>query len=383
MQETIISPENMFALSAFLFAICAFGAWSERTAIGRSISGAMVVIILAMTFSNLNIIPRESPVFSAVWTIFVPVAIGLFLIKADLITILQEGGRILLAFCFGALGVFIGGVIGLLIIGASNDYAQFAAIITASFTGGGLNFAAVATALGYEDMSELAALLAIDTVISLFYFILLGVFARSAWVRALYSWRNNELTQTAPRQLSHSETRTPQILDLAGALALSCTVVALSNWAAATVGLPGYEMLFITVFMVALATIGRDLLSRVQGEDVIAMLIMYLFFAMLGAGADIASMMDAAPSISILAATILIVHALFLLIAGRLLKLNYAELVIASLACIGGPPIAAAFAILLKWGRLAAPGIFVGVFGYVIGTFIGIGFYTLFGGMAR
>ena len=57
-------------------------------------------------------------------------------------------------------------------------------------------------------------------------------------------------------------------------------------------------------------------------------------------------------------------------------------MVTASLACIAGPPIAAAIAILFKWRNLVAPGILTGILGYVLGNFAGVGLFTLLQGGA-
>ena len=59
-------------------------------------------------------------------------------------------------------------------------------------------------------------------------------------------------------------------------------------------------------------------------------------------------------------------------IAGKLLKLDLAEVMIASNACILGPAPAAALAASKGWQPLIAPGILVGMFGYAIATFIGV-----------
>jgi len=67
-----------------------------------------------------------------------------------------------------------------------------------------------------------------------------------------------------------------------------------------------------------------------------------------------------------------VVHLCLLLTIGSLLKLDLAEVMIASNACILGPPTAAALAASKGWQPLIAPGILVGLFGYAIATFIGV-----------
>src|SRR3546814_18472210 len=94
---------------------------------------------------------------------------------------------------------------------------------------------------------------------------------------------------------------------------------------------------------------------------------MYLFFALLGAGADIGAMLGAAPVLFLYVAIIFAVHVVFILVGARICRLNYAEIVIASTACIGGPPISIAYAVLFGWRRLAVPAVATGGLGSEIG----------------
>jgi uncharacterized membrane protein len=62
-----------------------------------------------------------------------------------------------------------------------------------------------------------------------------------------------------------------------------------------------------------------------------------------------------------------------IIIVGKLLKLDLAELMIAANACILGPATAAALAAGHGWRDLVTPGMLTGILGYAVGTFIGVG----------
>ncbi|MDX1555084.1 MAG: DUF819 family protein, partial [Xanthomonadales bacterium] len=72
-----------------------------------------------------------------------------------------------------------------------------------------------------------------------------------------------------------------------------------------------------------------------------------------------------------------VVHLVLIVTAGRMLRLDLAEVMIASNACIHGPAPAAALAASKGWRALIAPGILVGLFGYAVATFIGVGLTAL------
>lgn len=374
---SLIAPDNAFALLAVFFTLAAIGAALEKTRIGRRISGVMIVIALAIMLANLGVIPASAPAYEVIWVYLVPLAIALFLVKADLLGIIVEGGRTLIAFAFGAVGVVVGAWVGALVLDLGPYGAEYAAVFGATYVGGSINFAAVAEAIGFKDATALAAGVAIDNVVGLGYLLLVGAAAGWAAFQARFSWRAQHLTETEGSATAVE--RAPTIIDLTVALALAALACAAGAAVAQAFGHPSYAILYITVIMTLMATLGRRWLQQLAGPELLATLFMYLFFALLGAGADLSAMLGAAPTLFIYVLVIFAVHIVFVLAGARLFRLNHGEIVIASTACIGGPPISIAFAVLFGWRRLAVPAIATGVLGYALGNFVGIGLFELLG----
>jgi uncharacterized membrane protein len=67
-----------------------------------------------------------------------------------------------------------------------------------------------------------------------------------------------------------------------------------------------------------------------------------------------------------------VTNLVFTLVIGRIFKMNLEELLLSVNATLGGAPSAAAMAISRGWSDLVLPGLLAGIWGYVIGTFIGI-----------
>ena len=63
---------------------------------------------------------------------------------------------------------------------------------------------------------------------------------------------------------------------------------------------------------------------------------------------------------------------LFSLIAGKLLKFNLEDIILASNANIGGPTTAVAMAVSKGWTNLVGPIVLIGTLGYVLGTYFGL-----------
>ena len=144
-----------------------------------------------------------------------------------------------------------------------------------------------------------------------------------------------------------------------------------ANWMGTAIHL---EVLIITILITLLANILPQLL--VPLADVafeIGMFLMYVFLAVIGAASDIHAIINAAPGILIFAIIMLSIHLVISLIGGKLLGISIQEIMIASSANVGGVSIAAPMAATFGLKKLVTPAILIGILGYVIGTFLGIG----------
>ena len=368
--------DNPFAVIAVLLAATAIAALGEQTALGKRLSGAMIAIIVSIAFANIGLLPRQSPVYTVIWSYFVPLAIALYLIKADMRRILSEGGRVLVGFLFGAAGVVVGTVVASVLLDVGELTAEYAAVFSATYIGGSMNFAAVSEAIGFKAETELAAALAIDNVLGLGYFILLGSVVAWPITKANFGWRLDQLNEKTAIGDGPKKT-VLELVDVTLSLTIAAGACAVGFAIAAAAGTPTFAILFVTAIMLTVATIARSRLATLNSDEVLGTVLIYLFLATIGAGADLVSMLQAAPALFAFVLIILLMHIVFIVLAGMIFKLNYAELAIASFACIGGPPVAAAFAILFGWRQLAAPGVLTGVFGYAAGNFIGVSLFHL------
>src|SRR3546814_2545693 len=88
----------------------------------------MSVIATAIALSLFDVVPASAPVYDAIWTYLVPLAIALFLLRADLFSIVVEGGRTLVAFLFGTVGVVVGAWLGARLLDLGPFGAEYAAV---------------------------------------------------------------------------------------------------------------------------------------------------------------------------------------------------------------------------------------------------------------
>jgi len=374
MESSLISPDWNFAIWAVLICIAGFGFWADTTKIGQRVSGVGIMLVTAMLLGNLGVIPHSAPAYDAVWSFLVPAAVPLLLLKANLRRIIPETGPMLGAYFLGVSGTLIGAVLGLLVLPLNELGPDLAGILSATYIGGSMNFAAVAEALEFKQSTLLTATLAADNVVGTLHILVVVMLPSVAFLRR---WIPSPILETSDTAM-HDETSAGDeviplnLLHICIALTISLSIGAIGYGVANLLAIPNYGILFVTAFTLAIANVFHNQLENLHGAFEIGMLMMFIFFATIGAGADVAVMLDTGGLVFLYASFIIIVHLIVIILGAKLFRFDLAEIVIASLACIGGPVAPAAISAARGWRTLVTPGIMVGILGYAIANFVGV-----------
>lgn len=372
--QSFIQADWTLALWAFLVGITAFGFWAETTKFGRNLSGAAVVICTSMLLSNLNILPQSAEAYGVVWAYLVPLAIPLLLLKANLRRLFSETGGMIIAFVMGVIGTTFGAVLGYMLLPLGVEGHKLAGVFSATYIGGSMNMAAVMQSVDLSP-SVASASIAVDNVIGVVYLTFLAIIPSIAFFRW---WLNAAIPAKGGYQEDISEE--PQekhvslnLQHLGVALALAFCLCALGTSFAELLGVGGYSILFITALTLAVANFFPQLTQKVQGDYEIGIFFMYLFFAAIGATADLSAMFKNAAVIGAYASLIIVCHGLVIFGVSRFFNLKLFDVIVASNACVIGPASAAALAAGKGRSDLVTPAILLGVMGYAVANFIGVG----------
>lgn len=394
--NTLISPENTWALMAITCGWAAFSIYAEQTwGWASKLSGAIVALLGALILTNLKIIPTNCVFFDdIVWGYAVPMAIPMLLLSCDIRKIAKESGKILVLFLIGAVGTAVGAFLGYQLLGSHvENLSGVAAMMTGSYIGGTVNFAALSDAFEVPGDTVSAAVVADNLLMTIYFFVLIMIPSVKFFYNKFTHPHIDEINargvdETAKTQAAAYWSKKPISLnDIAINIAISVIIVWVSTEIANLIsnavpahesifldfvrGLFGNKYLILTTITMIIATVFSKPLEGLSGSQEIGTYLIYLFFFVVGAPASIHAILVNAPLLLVFCAIMVAVNMIFCFVFGKLFKFDLEDCILASNACIGGPTTAAAMAISKGWVKLIGPIMLIGTLGYVIGTYFG------------
>ncbi|RIO10598.1 DUF819 domain-containing protein [Mammaliicoccus sciuri] len=386
--NAFINKDETWLLWAILVGIAALSIFLEqRYQFAAKLTGAIIALVGAMILSNLNIIPIESPVYDQVWEYVIPLAIPLLLFRSNIFKIWKESRRLLFIFLISSVGTVVGVAAGFLLLHQFiPELDKIGAMMTGSYIGGGVNFAALSTK--FQTPGELvSATVVADNSVMAFYFIVLITLPNMKFVKKyfkrLYTSNDDGNSNQAEAYWKRNEI---SLKDIAYSISIAFALVAISfkiselvneympknnHFMEILVSIIGDQFLLLTTLTLVTVAMFSKFFENLNASDELGTFLIYIFFVVIGVPASIPIIIKTAPLLFIFVAVILIFNLSITLFFGKLFKFNIEEMLLASNANAGGPTTAAALAISKDWQGLVGPILIIGTLGYVIGNYVG------------
>ncbi len=378
---SLIEPGNHMLLFAILLGAAAIGIWSEYKKWLGKVSGILVTMILMSLLSMTGVVPVATggvkvEAYDLVFNWFIPLSIPMLLLGSNMGRIIREGGKLLVAYTIGAIGVVLGCFLAFSLIDLGADSGNTAGVIAATLIGGSMNFVATGEILNFSAHPLFAATIAVDNFAASMFVLLLLAIPSVAFLQRFFV---KPKAENREESIHTDKVSWPITMErIALTLFLAAGVAVLGFWLegilqqmfATKINL---SILIITVLSVLAANLFPKRLKPLEDTAFsIGLWMMYIFLAAIGAATNLKEIIHIGPAVLGFYLLVLLIHLLVLLATARLFKLDVFEVIISSAANIMGPSVAAPMAASLGQKKLITPGILVGILGYVIGTFIGV-----------
>ncbi len=380
---SLITPENHLVLFAVIVGAAALGIWSEHKKWLGQVSGILVTMILMSILSMSGVVPVASnpklkvEVYELIFSYFIPLSIPLMLMGSNITRIVREGGKLLVAFLIGALGVILGSFLAFYIIDLGPDSGNVAGVISATLIGGSMNFIATGEIMNFSTHPLFSATIAVDNFAANAYILLMFAVPSMKFLARFFvkpKAENLEAAEKNPNDETYPITMERIAISVLIAAVVAGTGSLLSDLIQKVYATRmSMSILMITLLAVLLANLFPKSLKKLEGTAfAIGLWMMYVFLAAIGASTNLADMLHVGPAVLGFYLIIMFFHFIFLVSLSKLFKFDVYEVIISSAANIMGPSVAAPMAASLGQKKLITPGILVGILGYVIGTFIGV-----------
>ncbi len=367
---------NIGMTIAIVLGLTLWGMYAERHRWLSKMPGVVWILTTGLLLSNLGWIPMKSPVYDFIGGYLMPLGIPLLLYKANLRSILRDNGMVLPIFLIGSVTVSIGAALGFLLFDLGAMGAKVAATYTAGWVGGMTNFMALAQITAMTP-TEFSVALSASAPVSILGLLALLTLPSVPWVRRQFRSSPQQSADASDGLSANAPVTHLNVMHLILALTLSAVICAAAGMLTERLGWQNYGLFIISIITVVVANLASKRLAKLDGDFDLGMLIMYLFFAVIGAGTDLSTFLTAAPTLFFFGLWIIAVHLVLLLVVTKWCKFELSEVIIGSGANIVGPAASAGIASSKGWSRLVTPAITIGMLGNAVANFYGIALFRL------
>ena len=348
-------------------------------------------VLYVIGLATANLIPADNGVFNVdTGTLFgniaVPLAIPLMLMGCD--TKGWQVGKAAKVFITGLASVLIVTVAGFFLFQPADhtaenyrSFAQVCAVATGIYTGGIPNMGAIKQAVGMPAETYLYVT-SYDLIVTGIYLVFIILFGKTVFRKLLPARAGGEGLQggeSGGEKVKPFDRNHYKVSLLA--IAITLVIAAISYGVALLAsgdGTPNMTVLILLLTTLAIAASFLPPMKRQQHSFDLGLYCVYVFCLSIATACNVREM-DIAGSLPILYYLGFIIFGSLVLqtLMARLLKIDGDSVMVSSVALINSPPFVPLAAALLGNKNIVVLGITVGLLGYMLGNYLGIGLYHL------
>ena len=365
--------EPVYVLSVLCLLVL-LSVYAAKTQLGKKLGAALLVILFAAILANLGVIPSASnsiPLYDGIFTYIAPISIFYLLLDVNLTTLKKAGVPMIGLFVMGSLGTVAGILISWWILSPGDVLGEKARIIAGmlagTYTGGSINFNAIAIAYNFQEQSVLyAGTIAVDNVVTT-----LWIIATLAFPVVLRNIKKDRKISIKTKKGDETYHHPIDLSSLMWLLFLGVSSYFLADLIAQVV--PEIPSI-LTLSTLSLLLAQLKLVKKLNGSHSLGLYLVFLFLAVIGAYCELSAVAELKAvgiTLLIFAFLAVLIHGLLIILLGGLFFRDWDMVAIASQANVGGGTSAIALAESFERQELILPAILVGTLGNALGTYLG------------
>ena len=368
----VSNPIYVLGMLTFMVVLSVY---AGRTKLGKQLGTALIVILFTAVIANLKLIPSASnsiDLYHVIFKYVAPISIFYLLLNINLSSIKRAGLPMISLFVIGSLATTAGILLSWVILSPENilgeDAKIIAGMLTGTYTGGSVNFNAVALEYGFQKKGILyAGTIAVDNVVTAFW-ILVTLVLPMLLSRV---WQGRVEKNKTEKSKDDFFDKDMDLFSLAWLTFLGLTSFYVSEiFGEYFPQIP--SILILTTIGIGLAQ--SKFISNLKGSHNLGLYLVYLFLAVIGAYCEfnaVYKLKEVGLMLLLFTSFAVFLHGVIIIIVGGLLYRDWQMIAIVSQANVGGGASAIALAETFERKELILPAILVGTLGNALGTYLG------------
>lgn len=368
---------NPIYVLATLCLMVVLAVYAGRTKFGKQFGAALLVIVFTAVLANLKIIPSASnsiPLYNGIFKYVAPISIFYLLLNVNLTSIKQAGFPMIGLFLIGSLATSLGILISWFMLSPESvlgeDGKVIAGMLTGTYTGGSVNFNAVALEYNFQEKGALyAGTIAVDNVITTLW--IMATLTFPMVIGRFWKGKTNLKSHTYTEKKVHPEEESIDLNSLMWLLFLGVTAYFLSDVIKELV--PQIPSI-ITLSTIGILLAQTKFAANLKGSHNLGLYLVYIFLAVIGAYCELSAVVelkDLGFILLLFAGSAVLLHGVIVILLGGLFYRDWEMIAIVSQANVGGSTTAIALAESFNRKELILPAILVGTLGNALGTYMG------------
>ena len=353
--------------------------FEKRFKIVEVISPIVICYIFGIILGNLPFLNLNRTALTEVYEISISLAIPLLLFNSNVFDWLKHSGKSILSYILSIAAAIISSVVCFYIYkNTIPDAWKISGMLIGVYTGGTPNMSAIGMA--FDTPQEVYILLnSSDVILGSIYFIVIITFLKKLLGLFMPDYKVTDKTNNAETGIPKKKvTRRQLVINILVVLLLGIIILGLAVWLSITIK-GEITMPLVILFLTSLG-IGVSFIKKIQkmkGSYETAFYLLLIFSLSLGALADVNELLNKSTNLFAYTAQVMFGAILVHFLLAAIFRIDRDTVIITSTAAIYGPAFIGPVANAIRNRNMIVPGITMGLIGYAIGNYIGIGIAML------